>query len=172
MKQIVIKNIMLPLGQGEHDATIRAEKKISPLVGRTNIKHLSIYKKSIYARKKDDIKLVYSVMVEVEKLPPSCTDEKLARIGASVLKDEELVLETGEAPLDSAPIVVGFGPGGMFSALLLAEMGYRPIVLERGADVDKRAREVDAFCKTGVLNESTNVQFGAGGAGTFPTENL
>lgn len=65
------------------------------------------------------------------------------------------------------PVIVGFGPCGMFCALILAQMGYKPIVLERGRDVDKRTCDVEKFWQTGKLDESSNVQFGEGGAGTF-----
>ena len=65
------------------------------------------------------------------------------------------------------PIVVGFGPAGMYAALILAECGARPIVLERGCDVDERTKQVEAFFTTGKLNPESNVQFGEGGAGTF-----
>ena len=73
----------------------------------------------------------------------------------------------GVVGLMHRPIVVGFGPAGMFAALLLAQMGYRPLVLERGECVEKRVESVNAFWKTGMLNEESNVQFGEGGAGTF-----
>ena len=75
--------------------------------------------------------------------------------------------ECGKKALAHRPVIVGFGPCGMFCALWLARRGYRPLVLERGADVDARTAAVNAFWKTGTLNETTNVQFGEGGAGTF-----
>lgn len=65
------------------------------------------------------------------------------------------------------PIVIGFGPAGMFAALLMAEKGLKPIVFERGKCVDERIKDVDHFWKSGELNEQSNVQFGEGGAGTF-----
>lgn len=64
-------------------------------------------------------------------------------------------------------MVAGFGPAGMFAALLLSQQGYRPLVLERGMDVDARIRAVEGFWKSGTLDVKTNVQFGEGGAGTF-----
>lgn len=65
------------------------------------------------------------------------------------------------------PIVVGFGPAGIFAAYIMAELGLRPIVFERGEDVDNRTRSVSEFWEKGVLNSNSNVQFGEGGAGTF-----
>lgn len=64
-------------------------------------------------------------------------------------------------------MIVGFGPGGMFAGLLLARYGYRPIILERGGEVEERIQAVQRFWDTGRLDETTNVQFGEGGAGTF-----
>ncbi len=73
----------------------------------------------------------------------------------------------GHAPLSARPIVVGSGPCGLFCAVLLAENGYAPLLLERGADVNERVKAVETFYRTGVLLPETNIQFGAGGAGTF-----
>ena len=76
-------------------------------------------------------------------------------------------IKTGETPLSHRPVVIGFGPAGMFAALLLAQNGYRPIVLERGAAMAERVAAVGRFWQTGRLDAQTNVQFGEGGAGTF-----
>ena len=73
----------------------------------------------------------------------------------------------GVVGLVHRPIVVGFGPAGMFAALLLAQMGYQPLILERGECVEKRVKSVEHFWKEGILNTESNVQFGEGGAGTF-----
>ena len=73
----------------------------------------------------------------------------------------------GRILLDGPPVVAGFGPCGMFAGLLLAQMGYRPIILERGKDIDRRVEDVEAFWNGGVLNAESNVQFGEGGAGAF-----
>lgn len=74
---------------------------------------------------------------------------------------------SGEEPLSARPVVVGFGPAGIFASLMLAEYGYRPLVLERGAPIDKRQDDVEKFYREGVLDVCSNIQFGAGGAGTF-----
>ena len=75
--------------------------------------------------------------------------------------------QVGTRALKHRPIVVGFGPAGMFAALLLAQMGYQPLVLERGECVEKRVKSVEEFWEKGILNTESNVQFGEGGAGTF-----
>ncbi len=140
---------------------IAAKLKIAPkeLVG------LTLLKKSVDARKKDDIHFVLSVAFDL-------TDKKREK---ELLKhNKKLSVYTPQvwkAPaagsLKKRPIVVGFGPAGMFAALYLAQCGVKPIVLERGDDADRRGEKVKLFCKTGVLDEESNVQFGEGGAGTF-----
>lgn len=80
---------------------------------------------------------------------------------------EAAELEDNRAELTSPPVVVGFGPCGMFAALLLAQMGYRPVVLERGKAIDERVEDVERFWRDGVLDPESNVQFGEGGAGSF-----
>ena len=87
--------------------------------------------------------------------------------GGTLLQDASLALEMGSEPMTERPIVVGFGPGGMFAALLLAENGYRPVLIDRGASVSERVEEVERFYRDKKLNPATNIQFGAGGAGTF-----
>lgn len=69
--------------------------------------------------------------------------------------------------LSHRPVIIGFGPAGMFAAWLLTEMGYKPLILERGADVDERSQQIDAYWRGEALNTESNVQFGEGGAGTF-----
>ncbi len=73
----------------------------------------------------------------------------------------------GTHPLENRPVVAGFGPAGMFAALLLAQYGYKPLVVERGPEIDQRSKDVDAFWHGGPLKANSNVQFGMGGAGAF-----
>lgn len=76
-------------------------------------------------------------------------------------------VESGSEVLANRPVVVGFGPCGMFCGLLLARRGYRPLIIERGGCIEDRVRHVERFWQEGVLNPESNVQFGEGGAGTF-----
>ena len=124
-----------------------------------------IVKESIDARKKDDIFITYSVDACIAQ-----EERVLKRHYRDVVKAKKEIYpmpKKGVVGLMHRPIVVGFGPAGMFAALLVAQMGYRPLVLERGECVEKRVESVNAFWKTGMLNEESNVQFGEGGAGTF-----
>jgi len=135
-------------------------------ISKDNINKLSIIKKSIDARKKSDIKFNYSVDIV-------CNQEKdiLSKIQDKDVKLEEVkeieLIKQGTQELKFRPVVVGFGPAGIFAALTLARQGYKPIVYERGEDVDKRTETVESFWNGGELNLESNVQFGEGGAGTF-----
>lgn len=161
MKTIVFKNIRLPYTHPCDEAVDIALKR----AGNAGIKIYDpyIYKRSIDSRHKDDILFVYSVAATCERV----SDKQLKKADASLEKQGWSTPTEGKEELLGRVIVCGFGPAGMFAALLLAEQGYRPIVLERGSDVKTRAQKVDTFMKTGVLDTNCNIQFGAGGAGTF-----
>jgi len=125
----------------------------------------SLYKKSIDARKKNDIHFVCSIAV---KDAFSAHEIEIAKNnGFSVYSDRALAVSYGNKPLPDKPIVVGSGPCGLFTALLLAENGYMPILLERGGTIEERIRATSVFSANRILDTNTNIQFGAGGAGTF-----
>lgn len=128
-----------------------------------------ITKKSIDARN-DAVKFVYNVDFDAISRntgrPAALHEDKKKNLFmAPAPKTAELI--HGTAPQKGRPVIAGFGPCGMFAALVLAEEGYRPIVVERGADMDSRVEDVKKFWEEGVLNPESNVQFGEGGAGTF-----
>jgi len=124
----------------------------------------SIYKESIDARKKNEIYFVYVIDVNVKNEVQVLSKNKNIRISPDYSYKS---VEEGKNRLDNPPIIIGSGPAGMFAALLLAQRGYRPILLERGSDVDTRTEDVEKFWKERKLNLDSNVQFGEGGAGTF-----
>ena len=125
-----------------------------------------IVKKSIDARKKPELFLVYSCQV-------SCDNEngivkKVKNPSISIVKPKIYEIPaSGEAKLQTPPLIIGAGPAGLFTALILAEAGFHPILIERGKNVEERTKDVVRFWETGVLDTSSNVQFGEGGAGTF-----
>lgn len=123
------------------------------------IRDVVVVRESIDARRKPDIKIIYTVDF-------SC-DEKLP-LEIAVSKDYDAITKAIPEPETLLrPVVVGFGPCGMFAALTLAEAGRRPIVIERGQNVEQRMRDVERFWHGGGLDPESNVQFGEGGAGTF-----
>lgn len=125
-----------------------------------------IQKQSLDARKKPELYYSYTVDVEVSGEVAILRKNKSRDIGPVEKKGYPYPIP-GTEKLTHRPVVIGSGPAGMFCAYLLSEMGYRPLLLERGKDVDSRCEDVEHFWKTGTLDTRSNVQFGEGGAGTF-----
>src|SRR5690606_1323950 len=135
-------------------------------ISRDEVKDLRIHKKSIDARKKDKIVFVYTVDIsakDVDELLKKHASKGAKKVPQLVHQD----LTFGKEKLEQRPVIVGFGPAGLFAALVLSRRGYKPIVIERGEDVDKRAEKIEKFWSAGPLDPDSNVQFGEGGAGTF-----
>ncbi|QNO15586.1 hypothetical protein HYG86_12800 [Alkalicella caledoniensis] len=124
----------------------------------------NIFKESIDARKQDMIFFTYTVDVKLSKGQEDALREKGFKETPNL---EYKYPSKGKKSLNKPPVIVGSGPAGLFCALLLSQMGYNPILIERGEDVDKRTYTVNEFWKQGSLNPESNVQFGEGGAGTF-----
>lgn len=161
---IRINNIILSIEEDNSLIKKKVAKKLR--IKEEDIHSLKIIKESIDARKKDDIKFNYCVDI-------TCDNEKsiVKKINNNNVKLEDENKEEkfiyGNKKLKSRPVVIGFGPAGIFASLTLAKHGYKPIVFERGEDVDKRTEIVEKFWDTGELNLNSNVQFGEGGAGAF-----
>ena len=127
---------------------------------------LELLRQSIDARKKQEISYVYTVLAETEKEEKIYKKQNHKNISLAE-KKEYIFPVPGSEKLNSSPVIVGSGPAGLFCGYLLAKMGYRPIILERGGKIEERRKDVSLFWETGVLNTESNVSFGEGGAGTF-----
>ena len=149
------------------DSDIAALKKATAVklkISQNDILDFSIAKKAVDCRKKDNVFFVYNVDVTVRN-----ESAVLAKCGNDVTSVEPFSYTMPEIRRESTlrPVVVGFGPAGMFCALTLARANLRPIVLERGDEVDIRTQKVNKFWTDKSLDTESNVQFGEGGAGTF-----
>lgn len=164
MVWILIKDVRLPITERSVSATDFALKRARSLFGRENVGKAMVHKKSVDARRRDNISVVYSVAVELSELP---SGDLLKKENISVIADSSIDVVIGDEPLYARPVVIGNGPAGMFCALVLAENGYRPIVIEKGDSVENRVKAVDDFYRTHKLDTDSNIQYGAGGAGTF-----
>lgn len=161
---IRINQLKLPIEHSEQDLKDKIAKilRIQP----EQLLSYQIRKKSIDARKKQELSFVYAADVVISNEEKLLSRNKNPNI--SKASDKQYVFaNAGEEKLTSRPVIIGSGPAGLFCAYELALHGYRPIVLERGMDVERRTREVERFWQGGQLNTKTNVQFGEGGAGTF-----
>ena len=161
---IRIRDIPLPPEHNAHQLQFEAAQLLR--ISNSKVRNLRIVRRSVDARKKPDVKIIYTIDVTVEG-----NEKKILR--ASGCKRASIApISFYRAPKnipapENRPVVVGFGPAGMFAALILAMAGWKPLVLERGENAASRHEKVQKFFETGVLDTRSNVQFGEGGAGTF-----
>lgn len=160
-----IINMRVPLSDNTEIHKLAARRlKIPPQA----VLEVVIIRKALDARRKQNISFVYSI--DVKTTVPE--GQLVARLKGDkditiIEQQKPASIISGQIKLTERPVVIGFGPAGMLAALTLAEHGYRPLVLERGRDVETRTKDVAKFWKTGEFDETSNVQFGEGGAGTF-----
>lgn len=166
-KTFILDGIALSPDAPYEDALRKAKKQLRSVGVSSGDFSLNIYKKSIDARRKDDIKLIYGVSVKPKGAITEQQCNAIRRLGAREINSDEMKVVFGEQPMKKRPLVVGMGPAGMFCALVLAEHGYRPIIIDRGDSVEDRVRAVERFYTYHTLDTDSNIQFGAGGAGTF-----
>jgi len=161
---IRIRDIMLPPEHDHHQLLYEASRMLK--ISGSKIRRLEIFRRSIDARKKPDIKIVYTIDVWIDGNEGKILKQSGCKKAALAQKTYYKVPKIRDMSA-KRPVIVGFGPAGMFAALVLSMAGLKPIVLERGADAQTRHEKVQQFFQTGELDVRSNVQFGEGGAGTF-----
>lgn len=156
-----LSEIKLPIPHSREEL----EQKIHKILRYHGKIQYTIVKRSLDARKKPQLYVVYTIDVEVEAqeaVASRCRNEKVQLI-------EKIDYQFPVAHYEGTerPVIIGMGPAGIFCGYMLAKAGFRPILLERGKPVEERKKDVEHFWKTGYLDPESNVQFGEGGAGTF-----
>ena len=161
---IRLRDISMPPEHSASQLQFEAAKLLR--VSASKIRELKIVKRSVDARKKPEVKIIYTLDVTVEG-----SEGKILRYAAckrASLAPVNVYKPPKPRPAPAMrPVVIGFGPAGMFAALILALAGQKPLVLERGEDAQSRHEKVEQFFSGGPLDPGSNVQFGEGGAGTF-----
>ena len=155
----------IPLPPEHNVAQLQFEAARMLKVSNSKIRSIRLVRRSVDARKKPDVKIVYTIDVAVDG-----NENKILKQSGCKRASVAPVLfykPPKRCESDKRPVVVGFGPAGMFAALILALAGLKPLVLERGEDAATRHEKVQRFFETGQLDTKSNVQFGEGGAGTF-----
>ena len=161
---IRIRDIALPPEHDSNQLIFEAAKLLR--VSGSRIRRLNLVRRSVDARKKPDVKIIYTVDVAVDGSENKILKNSGCKRASIVTPQFYKVPKAAKLP-EKRPVIVGFGPAGMFAALVLAKAGLKPLVLERGEDAASRHEKVEQFFSTGQLDPKSNVQFGEGGAGTF-----
>ncbi len=167
--RFAIGSIALPLDANENEAVAAARARLVGAGFNPAQLAFSIFKRSVDARRKNDIRIVYSVAISALDGKRRFKPHELKKISGQVtpIADSTPNVSYGDTPMDAPVLVVGMGPAGLFAALVLAEHGYAPIIIDRGESVHDRCRTTRVFFESGRLDTESNIQFGAGGAGTF-----
>lgn len=161
---IRINQLKLPITHSESDLKKKAAKMLR--ISESQIKELEIIRQSLDARHKNDLLYVYTIDIAASQ--ESKIVKKVNNNNIMLINPKKYQFPaSGDKIMMHRPVIIGFGPAGLFCGYMLAKAGYKPLILERGEAVEERQKTVDVFWKNGILNPKSNVQFGEGGAGTF-----
>jgi uncharacterized FAD-dependent dehydrogenase len=162
-----IAELKLPLNHSDADLRRAVLKRLG--IGEDDLVDFTVFKRSYDARRKTDIVLIYALDVVVkDEAAVLARAQGDRQVGPSPDTGYKFVVQPGQVRAGfERPVVIGMGPCGLFAALILAQMGLNPIVLERGKEVRERTVDTFGFWRKRKLNPESNVQFGEGGAGTF-----
>ena len=163
---IRISQLKLPITHTEKQLHEKAARLLR--VPAESLGKVTVVRRSIDARRKDRILFIYTLDVEVSGKNETQIIKRAGNIQVSAATDPVYRFpDPGQERLVHPPVIVGSGPAGLFAGYMLAEAGYRPLILERGDEVSERKRKVERFWRGGELDIRSNVQFGEGGSGTF-----
>jgi len=151
----LIKNVVTPISK-----SIDLKRVLTKKIKTNSIENIQILRRSIDARKKNNLKFNYTIIAD---LPA----KYLSNPDVLIYKKPTPFISSQIKLINKYPFVIGAGPAGLFAAISLVEKGFKPYIFDRGERIDKRTKKVDKFWNTGILDENSNVQFGEGGAGTF-----
>lgn len=166
-----LSEIKLPLDHSEADLSLAVAERLGLV--EQDLLEITVFKRSYDARKKHNILLIYQVDIVLSETNEKAVLETFSSQPTVRIAPDTRYQFVAQAQPDfptvaqQRPIIIGFGPCGLLAALLLAQMGLKPIVLERGAEVRQRTKDTWDLWRKGKLNTESNVQFGEGGAGTF-----
>ena len=158
--EILVSNVYLDINDDESLLPIKIAKMLK--IDQGKIGSYKVVKRALDARNKSHILYTYTVLVSLLSDKKNILDNKNVK-----LSDLVETIHIDEIKPEKRPVVVGFGPAGMFAALILARAGAKPIIIERGKKVEDRQKDIEEFIRTRVVNENSNMCFGEGGAGTF-----
>ena len=163
-----LNEVKLPLDHSEEELHAAVVDRLS--IKMEDLLRCEVFRRAIDGRKRSAIQLTYTLDVEVKDEPAVLNgNEKLRQSGRIALSPDTTYHFVTKAPqqLHGRPVVIGTGPCGLFAGLLLAQMGFKPIILERGKIVRERTKDTWGFWRKSYFKPESNVQFGEGGAGTF-----
>lgn len=162
--RIRVRDLRLDLDHKDNEIKKAAAEKSGILM--ENIRGITLIKKAVDARRRK-VYFTYTVDVEVEDDIDIPALVSLSPDVSIIKEEKKEEIKPGNISLPLSPVIVGSGPAGLFCALFLAEHGYKPVVIERGQDMERRIKSVEDFWRKGKLEPESNTQFGEGGAGTF-----